>query len=223
MRFVPLLLLAGPAFAVDPSVTCTVEMTRREAVMASDTALKQPPGQWWVGVEGKSLGPWTVIEVKRRMARGDIASDVWVYPVGKGVDWVLTSQTQDFLPLPLPGPAELAPGQPLATVLTGCWVSDPIAETPGDETTWMLVLFDNGNFSTSRGVLTAATGREQFRSDRTTQTPWRVNGDHPESFTLSLPDITYLEPQGDFQARLIDTNQLLLTMPTIGEVTFRRM
>ena len=222
MRILPfLLLLASPALAEDPSVTCSVEMTRREAIIASDYALKQPPGQWWVGVEGKSLGPWTTIEIKRRMARGDIAADVWVYPVGKGTDWVLTSQTQDFLPLP--GPTPLVPGEPLHAVLSGCWVSDPLSETAGDETTWMLMLFDNGTLFPSRGVLTPATGKEGFWFSRTTQTPWHVNGEHPESFTLSLPDITYLDPQDDFQARLADRNQLLLTLPGVGEVTFRRM
>ncbi|MEO8243504.1 MAG: hypothetical protein ABI832_14460 [bacterium] len=217
------LALSAPAQAADPSVTCSVEMARREAIVVSDYAEQHPPWTWWVGVDGKSLGPWPVIDIKRRMLNGELPGDVWVFG-SQATAWVLASQSQDFVPLPNLAP--LAPAeidQTLPQLLSGCWVSDPVSEAAGDQTVWMLMLFDSGVFFPSRGVTTLATGKEGFWFTRSSNARWGISGQTQSRFTLSLPDINFLDPQDDFPAELLDRNQLRLQMPGLGDVTFRRM
>lgn len=223
LRSLLILLLASPVFAADPSVTCSVEMVRREAIAVSDYTKQLPPWVYWVGVKGKTLGPWSVLDIKRRMHLGEVPAEVWVYAL-QGNGWVLTSQSKDFVPLPT-NPA-LAPqeiDQTMAQLLSGCWVSDPVAETSGDVTTWIFMMFESGIFFPSRGVLTTATGKEGFWFTRSSNAHWQIANQTQDRFTLSLPDINYFEPQDDFAAQLIDRNQLRLELPGLGAVTFRRM
>lgn len=213
-------LWAAPALAAEPSVTCAVELARREAIAVSDYAEPRPPWLYWAGVDGKSLGPWSVIDIKRRMLTGALPADPWVYAV-QGSAWVLASQSPDFAPLPVAAP--LAPqevAQGLARLLTGCWVSDPVTE--GDAVTvWVFMLFDSGVFFPSRAV--TAAGKEGFWFSRTSNAHWTISAQAQDRFTLSLPDIKFLEPQDDFAAQLLDRNQLQMELPGLGAVTFRRM
>jgi len=200
LRSLLMLLLATPAFAADPSVTCSVEMVRREAIAISDYTQQHPPWLYWVGVEGKTLGPWSVLDIKRRMHRGEVPTEVWVYAL-QGNGWDRKSQSKDFMPLPAnPTLAPQEIEQTMAQLLSGCWVSDPVAETNGDVTTWIFMMFT-----------------------RSSNAHWLIANQTQDRFTLSLPDIDYFSPQDDFAARLIDRNQLQLELPGMGPVTFRRM
>jgi len=220
-----LTFLAVPtlALAAEPSVTCSVELTRREAIAASDYAIPNSPWLYWVGIDGASNGPWSALEIKRRILRGDLPADIWIYPL-HGNAWGAISQSTDFVPLP--GNAVLPPqdlDQDLAQLMSGCWVSDPVSEAAGDETTWIFMLFESGVFLSSRGVLTTTTGKEGFWFSRSSNAPWQISGPARDHFTLSLPDINYFNPVDSFPAQLLDRNQLRLELPGLGAVTFRRM
>ena len=218
------LLMPGLASADTISVACANELTRRDAIAASDYAEKHPSWLYWVGVDGKTLGPWTIFDIKRQMTRGQLPTELYFFSINAPAGWQLSSQAQEFVPLPTLSalaPQEIAAALP--GVVTGCWVSDPVSEAGGEETTWVFLLFDSGVFFPSRGTLKSATGDEGFWFSRSSTEHWSIAAQNGAAFTLTLPDINFLEPQDAFPARLVDRNTMQIDLPGLPGLTFRRM
>jgi hypothetical protein len=209
----------------EPSITCSVEYTRRMAILASDYARPSPPGRYWVSHDNRTVGPWTAIEIKREMHLGRLPREVYIHDWERNDGWEWSARATALDPLP-PDPA-LGPdalGAGLRALMTGCWVSDPFAEAAGEETVWIFMLFDNGSFFPSRGRTIVASGAEGFWFSRTSNAPWSVAaGGAAGEITLHLPDIAVLDPADDFPARVIDRNTLVIGLPGTQGVTFRRM
>jgi len=216
-------LVAGPAAAQEVSTTCSVEWSRRMAIVSSDYAQKQPPWRYWVAHNGATLGPWPILDIKRRMLKGELPTQVHVYNADGG-EWQLSTAMNDFAPLPgsaAVGGAEVA--RNLAGLVAGCWVSDPVSEAPGEETTWLLFLMPNGVLMHSRGTIQTATAQEGFWFSRSSNESWGVAGQVGTTFTLRLPDINYFDPVDQHPASLVDRNTLSVRFPDGRQWTFRRM
>lgn len=216
--------MATAAGAEEISVSCANELVRRESIAASDYAQKNPPWLYWVYHQNQNLGPWSILEIKRRMHLGELPANVYAYSVNSADGWKWSSEMKEFNPLP--GDRALTSDQVrtgLKPIITGCWVSDPFSEAAGEQTVWLLMLFDNGVFFPSRGTVKAATSDEGFWFSRTSNAPWGVSGQNGADFRLSLPDMTFFDPTDDFPARMLDRNTMVVTMPGTGGLTFRRM
>jgi hypothetical protein len=215
--------------AEEPSITCSVEYTRRMAIAASDYANASPPDRFWVAHDNQTLGPWTAIEIKREMHLGRLPGGIYIHDSARNDGWEWSAQSTALDPLPADptlGPDDLGAG--LRALLTGCWVSDPFVEAPGEETLWLLMLFDNGSIFPSRGRTLLASGEEGFWFSRTSNAAWSATGPAGAgaagtNITLTLPDIAFYDPVDDFPARVIDRNTLVIGLPGTSGVTFRRM
>ncbi len=225
-----LLFLAVPAFlgaaaqAEEVSVACAVEYTRRMAIAASDYREPLSPGLYWVSHEGQNLGPWTILQIKREMALGRLPRELYFHDAEEATGWQWTAHSKQFDPFPgepALGPDDLGSG--LTNMLTGCWVSDPTSEAPGEETIWLLLLMDEGQFFPSRGVRDLATGKEGFWFTRTSNERWTATTRGASEITLRLPDVSYLDPHDELAARIIDRNTLAIDVPGSAGMIFRRM
>lgn len=215
-----------PAFAQAEviSTACAVEFVRRDAVVASDYKNAVPQGTFWVSHDGQTQGPWTLLQIKREMVIGRLPTGLYFYDVSYPNGWQWSAHSKEFEPLPgdsVLGADDL--GEGLSQLLTGCWVSDPTEETPGQETTWLLLLFESGEFIPSRGVRDTVKGDEGFWFSRTSTADWTARSLGGSMVSLHLPDITYFEPLDDFTLRVIDRNTLSIDLPGTVAMTFRRM
>lgn len=217
-------LLAAAAQAEEVSVACSVEYVRRSAIAASDYTEPSRPGTYWVSHDGQTLGPWTILQIKREMAIGRLPTGLYVHDAERATGWTWSAQSPEFDPLPgdpALGPDDLGAGLP--RLLQGCWVSDPISEAAGQETVWLLLLMDKGQFFPSRGIRDLATGEEGFWFSRGSTRTWAAEARGGSEVTLHLPDINYFDPQDDFTARVIDRNTLSIDLPGAAATVFRRM
>lgn len=221
---VGLALLGATARAEDVSVACAVEYTRRMAIAASDYAKPLAPGSYWVNHAGQTLGPWTILQIKREMAIGRLPTGLYFHDAERPSGWQWSAHSKEFEPLPgdpALRPDDLAGG--LAALLTGCWVSDPVNEVQGQETVWLLLLMNEGQFFPSRAVRDLAAGTEGFWFTRTSTAQWTVQARGGNEITLGLPDVSYLDPSDAFAGRVVDRNTISLDLPGFAGMTFRRM
>ena len=225
-----LAFLAVPTFlgvaaqAEEVSLACAVEYTRRLAIAASDYKEPSAPGVYWVSHNGQSLGPWTILQIKREMALGRLPTGLYFHDAESASGWKWSAQAQEFDPLP--GDPALNPddlGSGLTRLLTGCWVSDPTSEASGEETVWVLLLMDEGQFFPTRAVRDLASGKEGFWFTRTSTARWTATTRGASDISLHLPDVSYLDPHDDFTARVIDRNTLAIDLPGVAGMIFRRM
>lgn len=94
------LVLAAQAQAAAPSVTCSSEMVRRQAIISSDYTQRNPPWTWWVNTDGQTVGPWSILDIKREMLVGRLPTGVWVHSANDQKGWVWSEKLAAFDPLP---------------------------------------------------------------------------------------------------------------------------
>jgi hypothetical protein len=217
-----IVLSACGASAQQPSLACAVEYTRMQAIVASDYANSLPEASLFIVIDGKSVGPLDIFEVKRRYLKGQIGAETLVAKAGQPA-WGKAAEEPYLQTLRPIGPFQPDGGADAQRRhFAGCWVSDDLAMAAPDTERLMLQLFENGTFIPYRRVKNATTGKEGFWFSFKVGEPWSVTPKNGK-LELDLPGVAYFDKTSRIELRRDNDYQFTLIFSDGIKRVMRRM